>query len=404
MVYSLHAILIFVEKQYSHRGAVIMKRWYIFLPFLWSMYITGSEYLYPVGHIEQDGFKLLLLYQKSMHHVELWQWDPITQEARKALLSSYTPAGISLLPHGNGFSFIDNDTIRVSYIHKRSPMLIPLYEPLYDFTTIHWFDVQHCILSAKEKERYGIYIIDTEGQCTQILHDKESDYRYPYLIENNLFYIHVQDGHYAIMRGTIDLGVITASKKITAQDIFNDSCERFYYPVQDVQSLIDCKESHVAFLTMKDQDTGFYLEHPARIDRHDTTIAFMYHQIEKQGDRWQDKVLFTFSIPMAYLMSPQERLYESILPFLPKQFGDVVYYFDCQQSTMSTQLWSYDIQMRQTTQLTTIDQSVMGTYQYQNKMWYGGVLQDNALPNAWVNTQGLFCVCMPFCYTEAKKN
>ncbi len=382
-----------------------MKRWFIFSLILCSMHSTGAEYLYPVGHIEQDGFKLLLLYQKSVHHVELWQWDPVSQEAGKALLSSYTPAGISLLPHGNGFSFIDNDTIRVSYIHKRSPMLIPLYEPLYDFTTIHWFDAQHCILSAKEKERYGIYIIDVEGQCTQIFHDKESDYRYPYLIENNLFYIHMQDGRYAIMHGVIDLAVITMPKKITREDIFNGSSERSYYPIEDVESIIDCKESHVAFLTMKDQDTGFYLEHPACIDRHDTTISFVYHKIAKQGDAWYDTALFTFTIPMAYLMSPQERLYESILPFLPKHVGNILYYFDCQQSTMLMQLWSYDMQMHKATQLTSNNQSVMGTYYHQNRIWYGGGLQNDVsscetLPAAWVNSQGLFCVRMPFCFRE----
>ncbi len=382
--------------------------------------MLAYEYLYPVGHIEQDGFKLLLLYQKSVHHVELWQWDPVSQEAGKALLSSYTPAGIALLPHGNGFSFIDNDTIRVAYTDKRSPMLIPLYEPLYDFTTVHWFDAQHCILSAKEKERFGIYIVDVEGQCTQILHDKECNYRYPYLIQNNIFYIQVHGDHHSIMQGTIDLAAITIPKKLTAQDIFNGMSERAYYPVQNVQSIIDCKEGHVAFLTMQDPHIGFYLEHPARIDRHDTTISFVYHQIAKQGDAWHDKVLFTFSIPMAYLMSPQERLYESILPFLPKPIGNVVYYFHCPDGTTSTQLWKYDLKEYTATQLTYAYQSVIGLHAAHPNLqaailcpdqelaeghnaimlWHGGVLQDNLnnqinLPTAWVSAQGQFLVNIP---------
>lgn len=364
------------------------------------MHMNATEYLYPVGHIAKEGLKLLLIYQKSVHHVELWEWDVLTQEARKALLSSYTPAGITLLPDGSGFSFIDNDTIRIAYSHKRSPALIPLYEPLYDFTTLSWFDMQHCIVSAKEKEHYGIYIINREGECYNVLVDGPSDYRYPNLLTNQLFYIHMHGNNYSIKQTTVDLTTLTATKKITAQDIFNRDTARTTCPTHDTETLLTYTEQAIAFLTMRDELHGFYVLHPTRIDRHDLSIIFEYHALTKLTDTWQSSYLFSFSLPMAYLLDPHERLHESILPFLPKVHGDTIYYFDCIRGTIATQLFMHNLITKFTTQVTHVPQSVMGIYFGQTTCWYGGTLQEhtadkNVLPVVWIHPDKELCVDMP---------
>lgn len=382
-----------------------MKPCLLFLLITCNTLILSHEYLYPVGHIHKEGKKLLLMYQKSIHHVELWQWDPISQETGKALLSSYTPAGISLLPDGSGFSFIDSDTIRLAQSHKRSPALIPLYEPLYDFTMMQWFDNNHCILSAKEKEHYGIYIIDREGRCYQILHDKQVHYKYPTLIDTTLFYIETSETSHTIKQTIIDLSPLYVTKKISAEEIYLYPNERLFCSATAPQNILPCNERSIAFLTMCDTEHGFFLEHPTRIDRHDMRISFDYFSLTKVGDSWHQKQLFTFSLPMAYLMNSDERMYESILPFLPKLKYPNLYYLDCQEGMIATQLWGYNMVTEQSTQLTHATQSVLGLYVYQDLLWYGGVLQDEispdrAIPSAWVSDQGQLCVDLPNIVTD----
>lgn len=377
-----------------------MKLCSLFLLIACNALIQSHEYLYPVGHIYKEGEKLLLIYQKSVHHVELWQWDLITQEARKALLSSYTPAGISLLPDGSGFSFIDNDALHVAESHKRSPALIALYEPLYDFTMMQWFDTQHCILSAKEKEQYGIYIINREGQCYQVLSDKQVHYKYPTLIDDNLFYIEINGAQHTIKQTTLDLSHLYNAKEISAEDVYSRSNERIFCSTSAPQNILHYNDRSIAFLTMCDTEHGFYLEHPSRIDRHDMRISFTYYSIIKENECWKDIRLLTFSLPVAYLMSSDERIYESVLPFLPKLHGDTLYYFDCKDDTVSTQLWKYNLFTQERIQLTQAPQSTLGAYYYKDRLWYGGVLQDEfspnrAIPSAWVNDLGQLCVDLP---------
>lgn len=358
--------------------------------------VHAYEYVYPVGHMENDGLKILLLYQKSAHHVELWQWDPVSQEAGKALLSSFTPAGIAQLPDNLGYSFIDNDTLRVAYTAKRSPKLIPLYEPLYDFTTVQWITQTQCILSAKEHDTYGIYIIHTEGDCIELIHDIDTDYRYPTCYANDIYYIEAHKGNHAVIHAIVPREAYEEPTLLTIAE----SSDRRRCALQNKHTLVDCGAHSIAFLRMSNAHEGSYLEYPSTLDRHAQEIPFTYHLITCDDNNvWHDKQLFSFSIPATFLIDPHERLHESILPFLPQRIAHIIYYFDCPSGTLATSLYAYSLTTQQTQEVAHSPHSLMGIYQHKDCIWHGGTLLEQSsldmAPRAWVNDLGMFLVSMP---------
>ncbi len=369
------------------------------LVILITIQVHATEYVYPVGHITKEQFSLLVLYQKSVHHLELWEWDPMTQELGKALLSTYTPAGIALLPNNTGFSFIDNDTIRIAHVHKRSPQLIPLYEPLYDFTTVTWVTDTYCLLSAKEKDHYGIYFITKAGQCYSVVKDGDNDYRYPTIFDNAIYCIAKQEDIHSIQKIVLDLSTIEQHKNVTAEEVFYAQDERATCTLISTQTLL-AFDYPIAFLNMISENEGFFIEHQRSINRHDMRIMFHYHYFAKKDDTWRDITLFSFSIPAVYLLNKEERLYESLLPFLPKKLGDHIYFIDCVNNSITTQLYCYDLIHKNIQVITHEPSSCLGIYCYQATGWYGGALQGpiSAINNGlalYENEQGALCRRLP---------
>ena len=85
-------------------------KWPIFIGVVLVGSIHASEFVYPVAAIPHSN-DLLVIYQKTPHHIELWQCNMSTHHAEHVLLSRYTPAGLKILPDGSGYSFIDNELI-----------------------------------------------------------------------------------------------------------------------------------------------------------------------------------------------------------------------------------------------------------------------------------------------------
>src|ERR1700722_17690204 len=147
---------------------------------LYSVPMIAQEFLYPVGVYDKQGESLVyLLYQKTIGHIELWLWNPTTKKIHKALLSSFTPAGLRMLPGGSGFSFIDNGRIKIKQFAKRSPRSLDLYEPIYDIGIIEWINPFQCYFSAKENNRTKIYQANTRGEIVQVVGSATYDCLYP---------------------------------------------------------------------------------------------------------------------------------------------------------------------------------------------------------------------------------
>ena len=210
----------------------------------------ATEYLYPVGVMHShDQDQLYVLYQKSPEHLELWIWDLLTKIAHKAVLSTFNPAGLQMLPSQHGFSFIDNGRIRVKTFGKGSPKAISINKPMYDISLLHWLSDELCYLSAKYQDNYGIFLLDIEGEATTLIAQRGVDCRYPSLIENNLFYIEQtqreESCNYRIMKKEI----CHSGEYLTTQ-----------VPVPDGESvlLVDNGTNPTIFLKMISDHEGFF--------------------------------------------------------------------------------------------------------------------------------------------------
>ena len=158
--------------------------------FFWSS-LVAYDYVYPVGEFRQfDDHFILVMYQKTPDHTELWQLNTATKEAERVLLSNFTPVGVSFLPDNAGFSFFDNGRLRIKHFLKRSSKAIDIYEPIYEMGPLQWTTTDLCLFHAKERERSSLYELNAyDGSVTTIKSKETSDYSYPSQIGSSLFYI-----------------------------------------------------------------------------------------------------------------------------------------------------------------------------------------------------------------------
>lgn len=310
------------------------------LLFLLAFYTAPAlaEYVYPVAAASEE--EVYVLYQKSIDHIELWLWNSITKKASKALLSTFSPAGLQLLPDGSGFSFIDNDRIRVKMQGRRQPRAISFYEPIYDISLIQWIDHEAFYFSAKEKDHYSIFHGTIYGTCHRIISIKHGDCMYPQLRGSDLYFIERDDNNdYAIV--SIPYPTIPREECVPCTDpaLFEERVKalmqergevttRSYADLSKRSLVADFGKHPIAFLRMYSDTFGIVIEYPQSVNRSDVFIPFTCHALEHINNEWQTRQLFSFNISAQLLMtgSPQ-RLYESILPLLPRFDGKETIFF-----------------------------------------------------------------------------
>ena len=169
---------------------------YIFFILLFFGIINSEEFLYPVATFNNDGQNFIyVIYQKNVHHLELWSVNRETMAANKVLMSNFNPAGIKLLPNQSGFSFIDNGRIRVKYTNKLPSLSFDFEYPIYDFHTVEWINDRHFYFSAKAGKRFCVFLCDTNTKQTKTLIEKEvcsrinEDFMYPQIIGDKVYFI-----------------------------------------------------------------------------------------------------------------------------------------------------------------------------------------------------------------------
>lgn len=286
----------------------------------------AEEFLYPVAaYRDHEGFtKVLVLYQKSLEHIELWQWDLATQRAHKALLSSFTPAGVRMLPDMTGFSFVDSGRIRIKEFCKRSPKAIDIYEPVYDIGVVEWADNETGYFSAKMRDHYSIFSVTRDGDTCCLVTKPGADCMYPKKIGEYLFYIE--------------------RTAVQTDDLFApgiDTKEHYTYRIMKTAYQGDATAKvpplcvanfdtrPIVFLTMVSAREGFVIEHATVIDKHDPVVIFLYHRLLcDEAGMWSHRYLFSFSVPSELLLPTSNRLYESLLPLLPRPIHNYIYYVD----------------------------------------------------------------------------
>ncbi len=284
--------------------------------------IFSTEYVYPVVSLEDA--TILYIHQISPQNIQLFQWNIITNCTEQILWSLYNPAGIQLLPNNKGFSFIDNGRLRIKAFHKRSARTIDFDEPIYNINGLQWLDEHICYCSAYYNNYAAIFELDDNGKICCIMKKDNADCMYPQKINDQLFYIErsKKDNHnvYAIMQ------------TLYKQDV-------------DSKLLLNFEHNPIIFLHMISGTEGFVVEHQKDIDSESIKAGFQYHHIWKENNGWYSSLLFSFEIPTCLLLyNNDQRLFESILPLLPRMINDKIYFVDCLCSHNNTlQLYCYDL-------------------------------------------------------------
>jgi len=403
---------------------------------IWSLLITCSmhnvlysyEFLYPVAVLERQGqTKVYVIYQKSVTHLELWVWNPETKIASKGLMSTYIPASLRVLPSKDGFSFIDEGRIRIKKFKKRSPRAIDIYEPIYEMNQVEWIDEHNLYVSARKNNYFCIFQISDTGLIHCLVQDDIHDCVYPQKAGDTLFYIErcLKEGEYKKEHVSYKL-VATEYSVVNGndsqKDLTNLEYEAFEAHVNKLLSkrkskseqkkieknyIADFKSSPIAFLQMFSEDEGFFLEHCEEIDRHDKYITFSCYHVKKWEENWNCTNIFDFSIPACLILDLLDfRLYESMLPLIPKYHNGCLYYVDMSPSkSENLNLFCYNIENEMTEQKSfgRSGQIFFSPLFTKNKIFYGGSVESSESrgqrgPNMWINDEGLVCIDLPTIY------
>lgn len=326
--------------------------WFIF--FIASLFSCASllsseprQYIYPVAAFEQqDGAHVLLLNQKSLEQIELYDWSAHTKTMCKILMSMYTPTSIKILPDGSGFSFVDNGRIRIKRFDKRSVKSLDIYEPIYGIEQISWLNNECCYFHAQSDGYYGIYQLTLEEELTPILLKNHTDYMYPVIIAQTLFFIErvKQADKYIYKFGTYDLNKKT------------------------IETLVNLGTKNFIMLTMHSLSEGFALE-PVPVSGME---KFYYHKIFIADKNWQTHKLFDFSIPHDLLFNDRKRIYESLLPFIPRHTAQFIFFSSYDLKTERMILYKFDITTKKSMPAVQEDCSVFVPVFLGNQGWCGG--------------------------------
>src|SRR5436190_3218349 len=114
---------------------------YIYYP------LMAVEYIYPIASYNDE--IILYIKQTSSQHIQLFQWNIVTNHIEQLLSSLFNPAGVQLLTHEKGFSFFDNGRLRLKLFEKRSPKAIDFDEPIFNVNGLHWIDDHTFYCSAQ---------------------------------------------------------------------------------------------------------------------------------------------------------------------------------------------------------------------------------------------------------------
>ncbi len=329
---------------------------------IWSIVLLDScqikaiEFVYPVALSDIDSL-IYMIYQKSLTHLELWLWNYKTHAIRSGLAEQYTPASISIVPNKQCFSFIDNGLVKVQSRYEPSPVLLTVSSPIYNITRVHWLTDTCCYFSAKERNCYGVYQLNINGKLTCLARKSGADCLYPQKINDNLFYI---------LRSREDN--FSANFKI----------------VHDLEDspILNFGSNSIAFLYMESENQGFFVEYSHEI-RKESPVTFWYHRLVIHGDTWQSYPLFSFTIPSGFLFFDHDmRLYESILPLLPRHAQNNIYFVDCAGSSQNLNLniFRYDLASEKIQQLTFAcreNEHYFAPLIADRTMFYGGTLLDD---------------------------
>jgi hypothetical protein len=304
--------------------------------------IQAQDYVYPV--VACNDSSILCIYQHGQDKLELYEWDIQTNMLHKIVSSVYTPASVKLLTDGSGFSFVDNGRIRLKRFHLRAVKTIDIYEPLYGIELIEWLDSTTCYFHALADGHYGLYMLTIYEELTLLLKSECMDLMYPSIIHDTLWYIEIKDN--------------TDGRKARVMMRPLDATES--------QLVYDFGAANIMFLSMHSGSDGFLID--CNYVDNDIFIVTYWHIFQDQYI-WHTEQLFTFTVHAQFLINPSTRLYESIVPFIPRWYQNMIYYSSSLRGIQS--LYCFDMKERKEHLVRTESRHVFSPVYFQNSLVYG---------------------------------
>lgn len=276
--------------------------------------IVARDYLYPVAVVDEQ--TMLVLYQKNIHHTELFFYNVQNHVAHQALFFMYNPAAIAVSPHKKGFLFIDNGSLKYKDFAKRSPASFAFDKPLYNFHTVCWRDDTSAFFSAQcGNGTFELFAIDLpEKRIHSVISMPDVDTMFPWVADERLYLIE-RDKQQSF--SIVSYQLHTHTQEVANREIVYESGR------QPIAFLLNNPHS----------DTLFFIEHPADISRK-RILKLKLVMLSYVADSWIKKELFDFSLPLEILYKEENGLAESVLPLLPRIYKDFIVF--CDQSLQET--------------------------------------------------------------------
>jgi len=352
------------------------------------MPMVAEDFLYPVASAVLNGKShLFLFHQIAPSSAELLLWDAEMKTSFKALSSRFVPAGLTLLPDGTGFSFIDHGRLRIKKFQKRSSRVLEFDEPLYNFGVPVWIDAKHFCVSAWRGKRCGVFQIALRGAAMPLACSDQYDCLYPQKASKTLFYIErSNDGMHRVVSADYPIDALSTfdfddpQKRMAALMCEDGKEKQPLVSEEKTQEVYRSGKKPIMFLHMVSEDEGFFVEYPPAFNDRDRTIAFSYHCIKKDGNVWSGTHLFSFDLPTSLIVGQGEsHLYESILPLKPYHHDDNIYFACCTDSKNKTvNLFCYSLTTKKITQKTFAEagEQLFAPLVVQDQIFYGGTVQN----------------------------
>lgn len=315
----------------------------IIITISFNIFISAKEFIYPVFSHENN---IYYIHQKKIDALEVLTFDTIKKSLNKENINGCLPGNLNLLPDKNGFSFIDQGKIRIKYFNIEKIQTINLQEPIYNISNVEWIDNENFYFSGKNSKRFDIYFSNILQNnlftisCETITDKICSDLLYPQRINSDLYFIERSvDERYKTKKSNYKI------VKIKCPDYSISGFQ--FLPENENSCIINLGNMPISFLKMINENEGYFLEHPTLVDKTDKIISLTYHKLYfcKDDNKFKNIELFSFNLPINYIFgSNSERLYESILPFLPKQFNNEIFFSHCLNDLkLLVNIYSYNL-------------------------------------------------------------
>jgi hypothetical protein len=340
-----------------------------------------GQIIYPIA---SDGQKIYTIYYKNNERKEIWAFDFQKKEACKSLFSCNAPSAVKLLPNLAGFSFIQENQLKVKYFHKRSPKTVDFNLSLNDLHSVEWLDFCQCFFSARRLHKNLIMIGEiNQAEIHVIMEDCFGDALFPQKIDENLYYVRKVNDRYSIIK-----------TKFLNPFVSEDEQTVDFLPDDDDLLLLDAGSSKILGFKMIDQNCGYVVILNSVLTSE--FIKFSYYKICYNSNRaipdpilaknWHKKHLFDFVLNKNILAGDANYWDQIVEIFWPEHClvldydtniatENIFYTSIANDGTMN--IYKYNLSSCQVSQLTnaSMNEHALRPILVGNKIYYGQCLK-----------------------------